>query len=113
MSRSLIYSLESTVLKKTSPVQGDWVKMLEGDKKLFKIELSDDEMEAISKHKIQNYLEKRVREVTLEYVEGLKQKHSKTQNYDTSRLSTSPYLNDSSFTKTERELLFKLRTRTI
>ena len=77
------------------------------------IELSDGEMEAISKYKIQNYLKKRVREVTLEYVEGLKQKHSKTQKYDTSRLSTSPYLNDSSFTKTERELLFKLRTRTI
>ena len=100
-------------VQKISPVQGDWVKMLEGDKKLFKIELSDDEMEAISKYKIQNYLKKRVREVTLEYVEGLKQKHSKTQNYDTSRLSTSPYLNDSRFTKTERELLFKLRSRTI
>ena len=51
--------------------------------------------------------------MTLEYVEGLKQKHSKTQNYDTFRLSTSPYLNDSRFTKTERELLFKLRSRTI
>ena len=100
-------------VQKISPVQGDWVKMLEGDNKLFKIKLSDDEMEAISKYKIQNYLKKRVREVTLEYVEGLKQKHSKTQNFDTSRLSTSPYLNDSRFTKTERELLFKLRSRTI
>ena len=32
-------------VKKISPVQGDFVKMLAGDKKLFKIELSDDEME--------------------------------------------------------------------
>ena len=52
-------------------------------------------------------------EVTLEYIDGLKQKHSKTQHYDTSKLSTSPYLTDSRFSKSERELLFKLRSRTV
>ena len=46
-------------------------------------------------------------------MEELRQKHREPQNYDTSRLSTSPYLNDSRFTKTERELLFKLRSRTV
>ena len=52
-------------------------------------------------------------EVTLEYIEGLKAKHSKVHKYDTSTLSISPYLTDNRFSRSERDLLFKLRSRTV
>ena len=100
-------------VQKVSTIQGDWVKLLETDKKLFKITLSDEEMQKVSKFKIKNYLKKASQELTLQYIEGLKEKHSKTQQYDTSRLSLAQYLVDSRFTKSERELLFKLRSRTV
>ena len=80
---------------------------------MLKITLSDEEIKKVSKFKIQNYLKKASQEITLEYIEGLKQKHSKTQEYDTSRLTIAPYLVDSRFTKSEQELLFKLRSRTV
>ena len=70
-------------------------------------------MQKVSKFKIQNYLKKASQELTLQYIEGLKEKHSKTQQYDTSILSLAQYLVDSRFTKSERELLFKLRSRTV
>jgi hypothetical protein len=107
----MLYKVYSA--QKISQVQGDWVKLLEADKSVFKINLSDDEMEKMSKYKIQKYLKKMSNEVTLEYIEGLKAKHSKVHKYDTSTLSISPYLTDNRFSRSERDLLFKLRSRTV
>ena len=107
----MLYKIYS--VQKMSAIQGDWIKLLQVDKALFKITLSDEEMEKLSKYKIQSYLKKLSCEMTIEYIEKLKQKHTKTQHYDTSNLSTATYLVDSRFSKCERELLFKLRSRTV
>ena len=99
--------------QKVSPVQGDWVKLLDSDKSLFNINMTDDDIESISSYKLKNYLKKTAQKLTLNYIESLQQKHSKSEKYETADLSTADYLTDGRFSKYERELLFKLRSRTI
>ena len=99
--------------QKVSPVQGDWVTLLETDKRMFQIDMADEEMKIISSYQLKNYLKKTAKQLTLSYVETLKEKHSKSELYDTTELSISEYLTDNRFSKCERDLLFKLRSRTI
>ena len=99
--------------QKVSPVQGDWVKLLDSDKSLFNINMTDDDIESISSYKLKNYLKKTAQKLTLNYIESLQQKHSKSEKYETADLSTADYLTDGRFSKYECELLFKLRSRTI
>jgi hypothetical protein len=49
----------------------------------------------------------------VEYLLSLQQKHSKSRDLDVENLEMSPYLCDPRFNKKEREILFKLRSRTI
>ena len=94
--------------QKVSTVQGDWVKLLDSDKSLFNINMTDDDIESISSYKLKNYLKKTAQKLTLNYIESLQQKHSKSEKYETADLSTKDYLTDGRFSKYERELLFKL-----
>ena len=100
-------------VQKVSHVQGDWIRLLEKDKKMFKINLSDEEVSGMSRYKMKNFVKKRGQELTLNYIEGLKKKHSKSEHFEKSTLKTAQYLTDNSFTKSQRELLFKLRSKTV
>ena len=75
--------------------------------------MTDDDIESISSYKLKNYLKKTAQKLTLNYIESLQQKHSKSEKYETADLSTADYLTEDRFSKYERELLFKLRSRTI
>ena len=107
----LIYRVYSA--QKLSPVSGDWVNQLETDKQQFNITLSDNEVSCISQNKFRNYVQKRSIELTIEYLERLQRKNSKSKQIDMRDMRISPYLKDIRFSKTERELLFKLRSKTI
>ena len=100
-------------VQRVSHVQGDWTRLLDLDKKMFKIYQSDEEVSTMSRFKMKNYVKKRGRELTLDYIEGLKKKHSKSEHFETSNLKTADYLTDNRFTKSQRELLFKLRSKTV
>ena len=99
--------------QKLSPVHGDWVKQLDIDKQQFNITLSDTEIKSISQQKFRNYVQKRSSELTIQYLEKLQKKNSKSKGLDMRDMRISPYLQDSRFSKYERELLFKLRSKTI
>ena len=105
---SRVYSAQ-----KLSAVSGDWVKLLETDKEEFKINLTDEEVCRLSALKFKNYLKKKSVELTIQYLQRLKRKHSKSEHLDVTDLAMSEYLIDDRFTKSERELLFKLRSRTV
>ena len=62
--------------QKLSPVSGDWVQLLEEDKQMFNIKMTDDEVKAVSKYKFTNFVKKKSKELTIEYLMRLKQKHS-------------------------------------
>ena len=90
-------------VKKVSDVQGDWTTLLELDKKMFNINQSDEEVSGMSRFRMKNYVKKRGKELPLNYIEGLKKKHSKTEHFETSNLKTEDYLTDNRFTKYQRE----------
>ena len=99
--------------QKLSPVQGDWISLVEKDKELYDIKLSDEEVRIMSKHKFKTYIKQKSEELTLKYLSNLQQKHSKSKRLDMNDLTISQYLLDSRFSKAERELLFRLRSKTV
>ena len=72
--------------QKLAPISGDWVKMLENDKKQFDIELTDLEMSTMSYQKFKSYVKKKSKEVAIEYLDKLQRKHSKSELLDVSDL---------------------------
>ena len=99
--------------QKMSPVSGDWIKMLEKDKELFQINLTDDEVETILKNRFKSFVKRKSEDLTIGFLSKLQRKNSKSKGLEVSELSVSPYLLDSRFTKENRELLFKLRSKTV
>ena len=99
--------------QKLSPVSGDWVLLIEEDKQMFNIKMADDEVKVVSKYKFTNFVKKKAKELTIEYLMRLRQRHSKSTDLDVQDLSISPYLIDGRFSKESRELLFKLRSKTM
>ena len=99
--------------QKLSPVSGDWITLLEMDKQQFNIRLSDEDVASTSNQKFKNYVKRKSVELTIEYLVKLQKKKLKSEQLDVSDLRTSPYLLDSRFSKYERELLFKLRSKTV
>ena len=99
--------------QKMTPIPGDWILQLEKDKEQFNLNLSDQELISISQEKFKNYVKKRSIQLTSEYLEKLQKKNSKSKQLDMRDMRISPYLQDSRFSKCERELLFKLRSKTV
>ena len=99
--------------QKLSPISGDWIQLLEEDKRQFDIQLSDTEVASLSKERFRNFVRKKSIEVTIKYLKKLQKKNSKSKQLEISDMRISPYLVDSRFSKGERELLFQLRAKTI
>ena len=99
--------------QKLSPVGGDWIHLLDRDKQQFGIHVSDEHIQTVSLYKFKQFVKKKASELMIRYLLGLQQKHSKSKYIDVEDLEMSPYLLDSRFNKVEREMLFKLRSRTI
>lgn len=99
--------------QKLSPVVGDWIHLLEKDKKMYGLEVDDETIAALSKQKFKNLVKKRSKELTIKHLNTQKRKHKKSEQLEVGDLSISPYLSDTRFSKNERELLFKLRSKTI
>ena len=92
---------------------GDWVKLVEADKTELGITLTYDEVQGVSKNVFKNYVKKRVTENHLKYLNKLKQKHSKSKFLDCTEIKIAEYMQSSNFTTREKQLLFKLRSRTL
>ena len=93
----------------TAPVSGDWIQLLQKDKQMFQIDMSDSEVTGISQHIFKKYVKKRAEELTINCLVNLKMKHSKSDQLDVKDLLMSSYLTDKRFSREERELLFRLR----
>lgn len=99
--------------QKLSPVVGDWILQLEKDKKLYGIDLDDEIIATQTKQHFKTLIKKKSKELTIEYLNKQKRKHKKSEQLEVGDLTVSPYLSDPRFSKKERELLFKLRSKTV
>ena len=99
--------------QKNAPNAGDWVKLVDNDKKVLNLDMSDEEIEEISKNKFKKIVETKIDIFALQQLNALKSKHSKSQYLQSSSFKTAGYLIDDRFSKSESQLLFKLRSKTL
>ena len=92
---------------------GDWVRLVSGDKDELSIEMTDAEIQGVSKNVFKNFVMKKVKRNHIEFLNTLKRKHSKSSNLDCKEVKMAEYLQDSRFSTKMKQLLFKLRSRTL
>ena len=80
---------------------GDWVKLIEKDRCLLELNISNDEIEKLSKSKFKNIINKKIERYTLTQLNDLKERHSKSDYLNSSSFKTAQYLVDSRFSKSE------------
>ena len=73
------------------------------------IDLSEEEIKSIKKHKFKKIIKEKLFEKANEYLSKLKEKHSKTENLITFKFQEYLYCQNLSIS--EKKLLFSLRTR--
>ena len=96
-----------------SPNRNDWIKLIEQDIEVLRIELSYDEIKNMSKYSFKSLIKKKTNEAALAYLNKLKKKHSKVENIDHPNLTIQAYFSADDSDKTIRNVqdLFKIRSR--
>ena len=107
----LIHRIYNT--QKNENSVGDWVRILEADKIELGIKLTDKEIQGVSKNVFKTFVKKKVKINHLEYLNSLKKKHSKSNHLDCRDLKMAEYLKDSRLNTKKKQLLFKLRSKTL
>ena len=96
--------------QKISNSIGDWVRMVEADKTELNISLTDREIQGVSKIR---FVKKKVAANMAKYLNCIKQTHSKVKHLTCNKIKTADYLKSSRLTTREKQLLFKLRSKTV
>ena len=96
--------------QKKFPNKNDWVLQVREDLEMCQLELTDEEIGAMKKEKFRQILNKKIHELSSNYLVKLVEKHSKTENLLPSD-SIQNYLIDVNTTVEEKKLLFLLRSR--
>ena len=99
--------------QKLSNITGDWIKLVEADKEELKIGMNDEEIRNISKDKFKEYVTKKAKIQQSNFLESLKKKHSKSEFLNCTEIKTAEYLKNPLFNTKQKQLLFKLRSRTL
>ena len=99
--------------QKLSNITGDWIKLVEADKEELKIGMNDEEIRNISKDKFKEYVTKKAKIQQLNFLGSLKKKHSKSEFLNCTEVKTAEYLKNPLFNTKQKQLLFKLRSRTL
>ena len=98
--------------QKISTTKGDWSKTIEKEKELFNINLNEDEIAKLSKHKFKKIVSEAVENKALETLNDQAEKHSKSKSLICKKLIRKEYFDTKDLNKAEIQLLFALRTRT-
>ena len=80
--------------QKNKPANKDWVKQIESDKKEFGIDKSDEQLKAISKYKFKRIIKKAAMKQTINYLNKIKEKHSKLDDIVIDKFKPQEYLTD-------------------
>ena len=92
------------------PVKDDWWLQVCDDLIEYDIGLSESEISMMKKSSFKRLVDSKVREASRKYLTQLRNKHSKSNGLQTYKLQT--YLTSNALTTEEKQLLFKLLTRT-
>ena len=94
------------------PVKGDWVTTVQIDIKDLEIEMTFEQIKAVSKDEFKSQVKKIVKRKALEYLQNLQQTHSKAQPLKYAKLGLQDYLKpESDMTIREKTFTFAARSR--
>ena len=99
--------------QKISNSVGDWYNLVQNDKSELGIDLTDNEIQKVSQNSFKNYLKSKAKISHLQYINKMKSTHSKSGNLNCKQLKMADYLMDQRFTTRKKQLLFRLRSRTL
>ena len=97
--------------QKDQPKQGDFIKLLENDMKILKINKTDDEIKIMSKAELKKLVKENIQTEALIYLKS--KKSSKMDKLEYNELRIQQYLASPLFSREEASLLLALRTRTV
>ena len=102
-------------IQKLVPTKSDWYQIVTEDKNKLGLTISDQQISEISKDKFKTIVVKAVKRFALDCLNqtATKKETSKCRKLIKKELVMENYLVDKSFTKSECELLFALRTRMV
>ena len=109
--KELIYRVYQSQKVKSHP--GDWIRMLDKDRETLFLDITDKEIENLSKFKFKRIIKMKVEEFALREMNLIKVKRRKSDYLHSSSFETAKYLLDERFSKLEAQLLFKLRSKTL
>ena len=99
--------------QKADPKPGDFSEMVSDDCKDIKLNMSDADISQHSKQRFKALVKVKVRNAAFQYLKECQEKHSKMRNLKYSTLKKQEYLSSPIFDSESRNLLFRLRTRTV
>ena len=89
----------------------DWVESVFKDLKDIKIDITEDTIATMKKFRFKKCSKNKVKEAAFDYLQNIKEKHSKVKDIQYEKLDMQSYLLGSKFSTSEKQLLCKLRTR--
>ena len=99
--------------QKLSSSVGDWVRIVQSDMKELNISMTDEDIQGVPKQTFKTFVKKRVKEKFMGHLYSLKNQHSKSKYLDCSVMKVADYISDSRLTTKNKQLLFRLRSRTL
>ena len=97
--------------QKRKPINDDWYITITGDREDLKMNLDDDQIKIMKKNKFKEHVKNKVKEKALNYLNSLKQSHSKVKHIKFNKLEPQKYFFHKEFKLSDIQLLFQLRTR--
>ena len=99
--------------QKVSNNVGDWVRLVDTDRSELRLGLSDTQIQGVSKFSFKTFVKKKVTQYFLQNLEAQKSKHSKSKYLSCTKLKMAEYIKCTALSTREKQLLFKLRSRTL
>ena len=87
--------------------------MVEKDKEQLGIDMTDAEIQGVSKQVFKRYVTKKVKDEFIRYINDLKRAHSKSEFLECKEIKQAEYIKSPRLSHKEKKLLFKLRSRTL
>ena len=99
--------------QKDNPTPGDFCELVRDDCRDIDLNMSDEEIAKHTKKQFKNLVKNKVRDGAFSYLTMLKNNHSKRQGLSYKSLKLQDYMFSPIFNTECRNLLFRLRTRTV
>ena len=91
----------------------DWIRQVRKDMSEIKLEISDVEIENMSKEMFKKIVKQKIENCAVKYLQEIKNSHSKTSQLQITKFQSAEYLKSNQLNLEEVQTLYKLRNRVI